>query len=93
LQQQTEEAAPASRGDTGPKGDPAQYILEKLKISDVHRMVRGTNIPIAVIDSEIDAAHPDLEGVVAWREAPFTGSTGSLVQSRSRNSLVHSPSS
>jgi subtilisin family serine protease len=44
-----------------------QYILEKLKISDVHRMVRGTNIPIAVIDSEIDAAHPDLEGVVARR--------------------------
>jgi subtilisin family serine protease len=30
-------------------------------------MVRGANIPIAVIDSEIDAAHPDLEGVVAQR--------------------------
>jgi Subtilase family len=83
LQQQTEEAAPASRGDTGPKGDPAQYILDKLKISDVHRMVRGTNIPIAVIDSEIDAAHPDLEGVVAWRfnavgapEKPHAHGTG-----------------
>jgi hypothetical protein len=35
------EAVPASRGDTGPKRDPAQYILEKLKIADVHRMVRG----------------------------------------------------
>jgi len=65
LQQEPGEAAPASRGDTGPKGDAAQYILEKLKISDVHRMVRGGNVPIAVIDSEIDAAHPDLEGVIA----------------------------
>src|SRR5258708_5628495 len=34
------ESAPASRGDTGPKGDAAQYILEKLKIPDVHRLVR-----------------------------------------------------
>jgi len=67
LQQQPEETAPAARGDTGSKGDPAQYIVEKLKISDVHRMVRGTNVPIAVIDSEIDAAHPDLEGVIAQR--------------------------
>ena len=30
-------------------------------------MVRGTNVPIAVIDSEIDAAHPDLEGAVTQR--------------------------
>jgi subtilisin family serine protease len=59
------ESAPASRGDTGPKGDAAQYILEKLKIPDVHRLVRGNNVLIAVIDSEIDAAHPDLEGVIA----------------------------
>jgi filamentous hemagglutinin family protein len=59
------ESAPASRGDTGPKGDAAQYVLEKLKIADVHRLVRGNNVLIAVIDSEIDAAHPDLEGVIA----------------------------
>jgi len=61
-----EDAAPASRGDIG-AGDDAQYILKKLNISDVHRIVRGTNVPIAVIDSEIDAAHPDLQGVIAQR--------------------------
>jgi hypothetical protein len=60
-----QDTAPASRGDAGPKGDAAQYVLEKLKISDVHRMVRGNNVLIAVIDSQIDAAHPDLEGVIA----------------------------
>ncbi len=30
-------------------------------------MVKGANVPIAVIDSEIDVTHPDLEGVVAER--------------------------
>jgi subtilisin family serine protease len=41
--------------------------LQKLSLAGVHRMVRGTNVPIAVIDSEIDATHPDLEGAVAQR--------------------------
>ena len=40
---------------------------KQLKIVDVHRMVRGTNVPIAVIDSQIDVTHPDLEGAVAQR--------------------------
>src|SRR6516162_10117149 len=66
LQQQPSNPVPASRGDAT-QGDPAQYMLEKLKISDAHRMVRGTNVPIAVIDSEIDVTHPDLEGVVTKR--------------------------
>jgi filamentous hemagglutinin family protein len=79
----TEEAVPASRGDTGPGGDAAQYILKKFSIADVHRIVRGTNVPIAVIDSEIDAAHPDLQGVIAQRfsaagapEKPHAHGTG-----------------
>jgi hypothetical protein len=63
LQQQSSGPVPASRGDVT-QGDAAQYVLEKLKISDVHGMVRGTNVPIAVIDSEIDVTHPDLEGAV-----------------------------
>ena len=52
---------PAAQDDTGQQGDAAQYIIEKLKMLDVHRMARGTNVPVAVIDSEIDATHPDLE--------------------------------
>jgi filamentous hemagglutinin family protein len=66
LQQQPSNPVPASPGDAT-QGDPAQYMLEKLKISDVHRMVRGANVAIAVIDSEIDVTHPDLEGVVTKR--------------------------
>jgi filamentous hemagglutinin family protein len=83
LDQQSGSPAPAPAAAGTTQGDAAQYILEKLKISDVHRMVRGTNVPIAVIDSEIDAAHPDLEGVVAQRfsalgapEKPHAHGTG-----------------
>ncbi len=66
LDQAAAEQAPATRGDPAQQqGDAAQYILEKLKMLDVHRMVRGANIPIAVIDSQIDFTHPDLVGVAA----------------------------
>ena len=67
LQQESAAPAPAARGDAAPLGDAAQYALEKLQISDVHRIAKGANVPIAVIDSEIDATHPDLEGAVTQR--------------------------
>ena len=67
LQQESAAPAPATRGDAAQLGDAAQYALEKLKISDVHRIAKGANVPIAVIDSEIDATHPDLEGAVTQR--------------------------
>jgi hypothetical protein len=66
LDQASGAPAPAARSE-GQAGDAAQYILQKLSLADVHRMVKGTNVPIAVIDSEIDAAHPDLEGAVTQR--------------------------
>jgi subtilisin family serine protease len=49
------------------EGDPEQYVLDKLRLTDIHRRLRATNVPIAVIDSEIDGTHPDLEGVIANR--------------------------
>jgi hypothetical protein len=65
------------------QGDSGQYVLEKLRLGDILRRVRATNIPIAVIDSEIDATHPDLEGAVIDRydatgveEKPHSHGTG-----------------
>jgi len=82
FQQQPSNPVPASPGDAT-QGDPAQYMLEKLKISDIHRLVRGANVAIAVIDSEIDVTHPDLEGAVTKRfdavgapEKPHAHGTG-----------------
>jgi Subtilase family len=65
------------------EGDPGQYVLEKLKLPEVHRVARGRDVPIAVIDSEIDATHPDLRGAIAQRfdavgapEKPHAHGTG-----------------
>jgi subtilisin family serine protease len=46
------------------KGDPSQYVVNKLKLGDVHRVATGNNVLVAVIDSKIDARHPDLSGSI-----------------------------
>jgi filamentous hemagglutinin family protein len=65
------------------QGDSGQYVLQKLKMGDILRRTRATDIPVAVIDSEIDASHPDLEGTVIDRfdatgvdEKPHSHGTG-----------------
>jgi subtilisin family serine protease len=78
--------APAADADLAGRtqeGDAAQYALGKLGVIDVHRLLRGTNVAIAVIDSEIDVRHPDLDGVIADQydavgkdEAPHSHGTG-----------------
>jgi filamentous hemagglutinin family protein len=46
------------------EGDAAQYALGKLGLIDIHRQLKGANVTIAVIDSQIDVQHPDLDGVI-----------------------------
>jgi len=48
-------------------GDPAQYIVKKFHLADAHRISKGDNVVIAVIDSEIDSNQPDLVGRVTDR--------------------------
>jgi subtilisin family serine protease len=45
-------------------GDPSQYVVNKLKLGDAHRVATGNNVLVAVIDSKIDAKHPDLAGAI-----------------------------
>jgi subtilisin family serine protease len=63
------------------QGDAGQYVLQKLKMGDILRRVRANNIPVAVIDSEIDASHPDLEGTVIDR-FDVTGMAGAIASHR-----------
>jgi filamentous hemagglutinin family protein len=56
---------PNLAGLTQGEGDAAQYALGKLGLIDIHRQLKGSNISIAVIDSQIDVKHPDLEGDIA----------------------------
>jgi subtilisin family serine protease len=54
----------------GPKaasieGDPAQYAVAKLRLPEAHTLAHGANVTIAVIDSGIDAKHPELANAIA----------------------------
>jgi subtilisin family serine protease len=49
----------------GTAGDAAQYVLAMLQIKEAQQIVSGKNVLVAVIDSEIDAKHPDLHGAIA----------------------------
>ena len=54
---QNEPQAPA-------EGDPAQYELARLHLPQAHALAKGDNVLVAVIDSGIDAAHPELSGSI-----------------------------
>jgi subtilisin family serine protease len=47
------------------EGDPAQYALAQLRLPQAHTLAHGMNVTIAVIDSGIDANHPELANSIA----------------------------
>ncbi|MBR0824180.1 S8 family serine peptidase [Bradyrhizobium manausense] len=47
------------------EGDPAQYALAKLRLPQAHTLVHGANVTVAVIDSGIDARHPELANSIS----------------------------
>jgi subtilisin family serine protease len=47
-----------------PEGDAAQYELAKLRLPQAHTLAKGAHVPVAVIDSGVDASHPELAGAV-----------------------------
>lgn len=54
----------AAKVTSDTSADAAQYVLGKLQIEQAHQIATGKNIPVAVIDSGIDAKHPDLDGTI-----------------------------
>jgi subtilisin family serine protease len=74
---------PNLAGLTQGEGDAAQYAIGKLGLVDVHRQLKGSNVSVAVIDSQIDVTHPDLDGDIAEQydavgaaDAPHSHGTG-----------------
>jgi filamentous hemagglutinin family protein len=77
-----------TQADDETAGDPAQYVIEKFHLAEAHRITRGNNVIVAVIDSAIDVDHPDLAGVVTGKfdagcgasapDAHGTGMTGAI---------------
>jgi len=59
-------SSPELPGDTGSlQTSIPQYAAGKLHLADAHQLALGRNVAIAVIDSAVDARHPDLRGAVA----------------------------
>jgi subtilisin family serine protease len=50
--------------ETAGQMNAEQYAPQKLGLPEAHRLATGNRIVVAVIDSEVDAAHPDLAGAV-----------------------------
>jgi subtilisin family serine protease len=45
-------------------GDGVQYAVEKLRLQSAHSLALGKRVLVAVIDSGIDARHPELQGTI-----------------------------
>src|SRR5262249_21269475 len=56
----------AAAGGAG-QGDASQYIVDKRHLTEAHRLSKGNGVLIAVIDSQVDERHPELDGEIAER--------------------------
>lgn len=54
-------------------GQGIQYAVDKLKLPRAHELSRGERVLVAVIDSGIDAEHPELQGTIADTFNPAGG--------------------
>jgi subtilisin family serine protease len=53
-----------SKDKTSPKTAP-QYAGGAIRLDEAHRLARGTGVMVAVIDTAIEDAHPELAGAIA----------------------------
>lgn len=42
-----------------------QYAADKLRLAEAHRIATGRRVRVAVIDTALDALHPELEGAIS----------------------------
>jgi len=63
--------------------DDVQYAVAKLRLTEAHRLGKGADVRVAVIDSGIDVKHPEFSGSIAdsWdalgsSEGPHVHGTG-----------------
>jgi subtilisin family serine protease len=66
-----------------PEADEIQYAVAKLRLTEAHKLGKGADVRVAVIDSGIDVRHPEFAGSIAdaWdalgsSEGPHVHGTG-----------------
>jgi subtilisin family serine protease len=65
LQDAGQDTGQATGAPSAAIGDAMQYVVSKLHLPQAHDLATGNHVLVAVIDSGIDAQHPDLSGAVA----------------------------
>ena len=60
-----QQGAPMLAREAGSDGAAAQYVVDKLHLRQAHQISDGDNVGVAVIDSQIDRAQPELTGSIA----------------------------
>jgi subtilisin family serine protease len=55
----------AANAPNAASADTMQYAIERLNLPQAHRLATGERVLIAVIDSGVDTAHPEIAGQVA----------------------------
>jgi subtilisin family serine protease len=83
ITQDTPSPPEPAAGGTEQAGAAEQYVIDKLRLAEVHKVATGKDVLVAVIDSKIDTAHPDLAGAIVEEygavgrpEQPHTHGTG-----------------
>ncbi|TDR89152.1 S8 family peptidase [Enterovirga rhinocerotis] len=71
LTQREDGIASSPPGRTYPLA-PNQYAAAKLHLSEAHRLATGEGILVAVIDSGVDTAHPELQGAIGASETTLS---------------------
>jgi subtilisin family serine protease len=78
-----------------PQMNGDQYAPEKLNLTQAHQLATGSRVLVAVIDSGIDASHPDLAGAIvrsfdaaAGNNAPHAHGTGMAGAIAARRSVL-----
>ena len=64
---QAAQAPEPAAADSQSGGGDQQYVANKLKLAEVHKIATGKGVTVAVIDSEIDQKHPELAKGIAER--------------------------
>lgn len=71
-----------------------QYALDRMAIVQAHQLARGAKVKVALIDTGLDEAHPELQGVIAGKfDALGTDPTGTLAHGTALAGVIVAKSS
>lgn len=62
-----------AQAEATPPPASEQYALDKLHLPEAHKLATGNQVLVAIIDSGVDASHPDLAGAVVRSYAAAGG--------------------